>query len=130
VLYRLLVLSRFSPYLPVYCVFRFQILLLHHSFHFTFPLYFGLRGLIKLHTPVASWRNTPGYKLAQCATDTLAQYIALPYAFNVKLCTDLIHNLNGIYINSENRFVSSDINNMYTNLPTSDLIKKMCKNEI
>jgi hypothetical protein len=38
---RLPVLSRLSPYFPVYCVFRFYILLLHHSFHFPFALHFG-----------------------------------------------------------------------------------------
>jgi len=36
-----LFLSRLSPYLPVYCVFRCYILLLHNSFHFPFPLHFG-----------------------------------------------------------------------------------------
>jgi hypothetical protein len=33
-LHRLRVLTSFSPYLPVYCLFRCYIPLLHHSYHF------------------------------------------------------------------------------------------------
>lgn len=40
-LHLLLVLSRFSPYLPVYCIFRCYILLLHHSLHVPISRHFG-----------------------------------------------------------------------------------------
>lgn len=36
-----MVRSHFSPYLLVFYVFRYSILLLHHSFHFPLPLNFG-----------------------------------------------------------------------------------------
>lgn len=39
-LHRLLVLINFSLFLPVYCIFRCYILLLHHSFHAPFSHHF------------------------------------------------------------------------------------------
>jgi hypothetical protein len=72
-LHWLLVLSRFSPYLRVYCIFRCYILLLHDYFHFPFPLHF--------------WSSSPFF--FQCPgqyllrPSVISQHNIRPYHFNM-----------------------------------------------
>jgi hypothetical protein len=49
-------------------------------------------------------------------------YIPLPYTFNVKNSVQLIEDLSKITINPSLQFASFDISNMYSNVPTGDLL--------
>jgi hypothetical protein len=48
--------------------------------------------------------------------------ITLPYRFNVRNSVELITDLNKININTDIRICSFDIKNMYSNVPTCELI--------
>jgi len=81
--------------------------------------------------PVISWKNAPAYKVAKILTNKLLTYIPLPYTYNVKNTTHLINDLKEIPYNQDLRLASLDIANMYTNIPTDELITitdKACQN--
>jgi hypothetical protein len=65
----------------------------------------------------------PSYKLAKTFTQLLQLHIPLPYAFNVKNSAHLINDIAGNPHDPNLRMASLDINNMYTNIPTNDLIQ-------
>jgi hypothetical protein len=101
------------------------------------PLAPTIRGLMKIHKidspmrPVVKWQNAPGYKLAEMLAKNLQLYLPLPYAFNVKNLVQLIDNLLNIPFDPNLQFVSFDIINMYSNVPTDDLVninETLCKN--
>ena len=48
--------------------------------------------------------------------------IPLPYTYNFKTSTQLMHGLMDISYTNDIKFASFDITNMYTNIPTQDLI--------
>jgi hypothetical protein len=48
--------------------------------------------------------------------------LVLPYTFSIRNSDDLIKDLNNIDINTDIRICSFDINNMYSNIPTYELI--------
>jgi hypothetical protein len=50
-------------------------------------------------------------------------FIPLPNTFNVRNSTHLITDLKEIPVDSDLRFASFDITDMYSNVPTTDLIK-------
>lgn len=83
-----------------------------------------IRGLIKIHKveapirPIVNWQNAPAYKLAKLLIKQLQLHIPLPYTFNVKNTTHLIHDISNIPFNNKLRLASFDIVNMYTNIPT------------
>jgi hypothetical protein len=96
-----------------------------------------IRGLIKIHKaeapirPIINWRNAPAYKIAKALTKILSIHIPLPYAYNVKNSRQLIKDLQDIKYNRDLRLASFDITNMYTNIPTKNLlgiIDTICKN--
>jgi len=88
----------------------------------------SIRGLVKIHKedspigPIISWKNVPAYKLAKVLVEKHQTYIALLYTFNVKNTTHLIHDLFDIPCDQNLKFASFDITNMYTNIPTSELV--------
>jgi hypothetical protein len=88
----------------------------------------NLHALIKLHKnpisirPIINRCNSPAYKLATHLTHILKQYIHLPSPFNIKNTPHLINDLQNININKDIRLCSFDISNMYTNIPTNDMI--------
>jgi len=88
----------------------------------------SIRGLVKIHKedspigPIISWKNAPAYKLAKVLVEKHQTYIALLYTFNVKNTTHLIHDLFDIPYDQNLKFASFDITNMYTNIPTSELV--------
>jgi hypothetical protein len=97
----------------------------------------SLKGLIKirkLEAPirlVVNWKNAAAYKAAKTLTKNLLTYIPLPYCFNVRNSTHLIEDLHEIPYDQNIRLASFDITNMYTNIPTHDLmtiIKEICQN--
>jgi hypothetical protein len=71
---------------------------------------------------MVNWTNAPAYKLAKILVKKLAIYIPLPYIFNIKKPTDLIAALKDISVDPDLKFASFDITNMYSNIPTTDLI--------
>ena len=87
-----------------------------------------IRGLIKIHKedspirPIVHWKNTPAYKLAKMVSKKkLEIYTPLPYTFNVK---NTVHKrLLEIPYDQVLKFASFDITNMYSNIPTNELIK-------
>jgi len=92
------------------------------------PSALSIRGMLKIHKtgapirPVINWKNAPAYKLAKMLTKKLQMYVSLPYTFNIKNSVQLIEELLCIPFNPNLQFVSFDITNMYSNVPTSDLI--------
>ena len=95
-----------------------------------------MRGLIKVHKegtpirPIVNWKNSPGYKLAQLLTKLITSHTPLPYTYNVKNTTQLMKDLTEIPQGHCMKFASFDINNMYSNIPTSEIttiLYEMCK---
>jgi hypothetical protein len=88
----------------------------------------SIRGLIKIHKPnspirpIVNWKPAPAYKIAKLLAKKLQQYIPLPNTFNVRNSTHLIQDLADIPFDSNLHFVSFDITNMYTNIPTEELV--------
>jgi hypothetical protein len=68
--------------------------------------------------PIVNWKQAPAYKIAKLLSKKLQQYIPLPNTFNVKNSTHLIQDLREIPFDSNLHFVSVDITNMYTTIPT------------
>jgi len=87
-----------------------------------------LRGLIKIHKegtpirPVVNFRNVPSYKLAKMLTDILKTHLPMPTVYNVKNSIQLMNDISQIPFFPELKLASLDISNMYTNIPTKDLI--------
>ena len=96
-----------------------------------------MRGLIKIHEegtpirPVVNFRNAPSYKLARMLTDILKTHIPMPNVCNVQNSTQLMNDISQIPFVPELKLASLDISNMYTYIPTKDLISiinNTCKN--
>jgi len=66
--------------------------------------------------------NAPAYKPAKMLVKLLAKHTPLPYTFNVINSTHLINNLFNIPYDHNLRLASFDISNMYTNIPTHELL--------
>ena len=85
-------------------------------------------GHIKIHKnnnpirPIVNWTNAPAYKLAKKSAKDLQKYIPLPYAFNVKNSIHLMKDLLDIPYDNNIKLASFDIMNMYTNIPTDELL--------
>jgi hypothetical protein len=100
------------------------------------PLPPFIRGLIKIHKqgapirPVINWKEAPAYKLAKHIPKHFNQLLQLPYNFNIQNVDKLIKEMNEIPFETELRFASFHIQNMYTNIPTTKLItiiQNMCR---
>jgi len=96
-----------------------------------------MRGLIKAHkegTPihqVVNFKNAPSYKLAKMLTDVLKSRLPLPNMYNVQNSTHLMNDISQILFVPGLKLASLDISNMYTNIPTKELIRiinSICKN--
>ena len=89
----------------------------------------SLRGLVKVHKkdtpirPIVNYRNAPSYKLAKMFTEKLKTYIPLPHVYNVQNSVQLMKDLSEIPFNPRLKLASLDISNMYTNIPTEELLK-------
>lgn len=88
-----------------------------------------IRGLIKIHKadspiwPIINWKEAPAYKIAGMLVKNLETFIPLPYTVNVKNSIQLLNDLRDMPFDKDLQFVSFDITNMYTNIPTAELIK-------
>jgi len=92
-----------------------------------------MRGLVKLHKedtpirPIINWRNAPGYKLAKMLAGKLTLKIPLPSAYNVTNTVQLTNDVIDIPYDHNIKFASFDINSMYSNIPTTDLMTTLRK---
>jgi hypothetical protein len=95
-----------------------------------------IRGLIKIHKedspirPIVNWKNSPAFKLARSLVKKLQTHVPLPYPFNIKNTIQLINDLKNIPVDQNLRLASFDISNMYTNIPTEEIltiIESACK---
>ena len=87
-----------------------------------------IRGLPKVHKiecpirPIVNWKGAPAYKLAKHLNKLIQLYISLLNAFNVKSAVHLMDDLLDIPLKQGITFASFDIENMYPNIPTNELI--------
>jgi hypothetical protein len=72
--------------------------------------------------PVVNWKNASAYKLARSLVKKLQTHVPLPYAFNIRNTVQLINDLKDIPFDQNLRLASFDISNMYTNIPTDELL--------
>jgi len=80
--------------------------------------------------PVVNYKNAPSYKLAKLFTGILKSYIPLPNVYNILNSVQLMKDLSEIPFVPELKLASLDISNMYSNIPTDDLINvidTLCK---
>jgi len=69
-----------------------------------------------------NWTNAPPYKLAELLLKQLQLHTPLSHAFYVQNIPHLIKDLLDIPYNNKLTLASFDISNMYTNIPTKELI--------
>jgi len=72
--------------------------------------------------PIVSFKNAPSYKLATMFTSILQSYIPLPNIYNVQNSVQLMRDLSDIPFVPGLKLASLDISDMYTNIPTEDII--------
>jgi hypothetical protein len=71
------------------------------------------------------------YKTNRKAKTKLHTYIPLPYAFNVENTVQLMKDLRAIPYDRNMRFAFIDLTNMYSNVPTNELmaiVEYICEN--
>jgi len=89
------------------------------------------RGFVKVHKEgapvrqIVNWKNAQAYKIAKLLARTIHTYIPLPYIFNVENSVQLMNELTDIPYDHNIKFASLDINNMYSNIPTKEIIKTL-----
>ena len=88
----------------------------------------NIRGLPKIHKienpirPIVNWRDAPAYKMAKSLNKLIQLHIPLPNAFNITSPTQLISELLNIPYIPGIKLASFDIENMYSNIPTNEII--------
>jgi hypothetical protein len=101
------------------------------------PMAPTIRGLMKVHKegtpvrPIINWKNAPAYNLAKMLVKKLHTHIPLPYTFNVEKTVQLIIDLRAIPYDRNMKFASLDLTNMYSNIPTNELmtiLENICEN--
>ena len=71
---------------------------------------------------MVNYKNVPSYKLAKMLTGILKPYLPLPNVYNILNSVQLLNDLSQIPFVLELKVASLDVSNMYTNIPTTDLI--------
>ncbi|GFG35868.1 hypothetical protein Cfor_05241 [Coptotermes formosanus] len=93
------------------------------------PTATSLRSLIKFYKagapirPIVNWQNAPAYKIAHFITDLLKTLAPLTYTYNVKNSAQQIEDLQDITCDNNLNLASFDTKNMYTNMPTSEVLQ-------
>jgi hypothetical protein len=86
------------------------------------------RGMIKIHKadapirPLINWRNAPAYELAKILTKKTENIYTPPLHIQCGKFHTSIEDLSKITYNPDIQFVSFDITNIYSNVPTGDLL--------
>jgi hypothetical protein len=86
----------------------------------------NLHAIIKLHKPstpirpIMNWKKAPAYEVAKHLSQTLHNYLLLPYKYNTHNSVHQITGLKTTEISKDTRICSFDIENMYTNIPKID----------
>jgi hypothetical protein len=90
-----------------------------------------LLGRMKLHKqdkpiwPIVNWKNCPAYNVAKHLNEILHDALQLPNTFNVKYSTALILTLMQTKVDENTKLCSFCIENMYTNVPITDVKNTM-----
>jgi hypothetical protein len=71
--------------------------------------------------------NAPAYKMARILIKKCTSHIPLPHIFNIKNPSQLITDLNEIPVDHDLKFTSFNISNIYSNIPTTELIPIIAK---
>jgi len=88
----------------------------------------NIRGLPKVQEtqcpirPIVNWIGTPAYKLAKYLNQLLTTITPLPNTFNVSNTTHLMKAIQNIPHKPGIQLASLDIENMYPNIPTNEII--------
>jgi hypothetical protein len=91
-------------------------------------------GTVKLHKrdetkrPIVNRKGSPGYKTAKHLNTLLSETLKLPKAFNIQNSHHLTQSLINTKIDKNTKLCSFDIENMYTNIPNSELKNIIKKN--
>jgi hypothetical protein len=72
--------------------------------------------------PILNWQEAPAYKVAKFAVQQIKQLNPLPISYNVTDSINLVNDLNNIDFSNGTKLCSFYITNVYTNIPTSDII--------
>jgi hypothetical protein len=68
------------------------------------------------------WKNAPAYGLAKKLSKLLHNHLKLPNTNNIQNSTHLMADLQIIELNDNMRLCSFDVENMYTNIPKTEII--------
>jgi hypothetical protein len=85
--------------------------------------------MIKIHKdnkpirPIFTSIQAPSYKLATFIGRELSELIELSYTFSTKNSRQLAHELATIQVNNSHKMITSDVKDLYVNLPTQDILK-------
>jgi hypothetical protein len=77
--------------------------------------------------PIVNWKESPGYKLAKHIKTILNNIIKMPNIFNIQNSHHLSQSLMNTKIDTNMKLCSFDTENMYTNIPITE-IKNIIKN--
>jgi len=83
----------------------------------------NLNAYVKTHTevapirPVINSRHAPAYKTAKLLNKKLLNLVNLPNTFITKNSHEVAKDLHNIQLHSNNRLISLDIKDLFTNLP-------------
>jgi hypothetical protein len=94
----------------------------------------NLRGQPKLHKegipirPVVNFMNAPTYKLCKFLNTKLNNKLNYTQDYSVKNSLDLISKIKDVNIPTNTMFISFDVSNMYTNIPTKETMEILKEN--
>ena len=92
------------------------------------PITTKLNALIKTHKeekpirPVINNVHAPPYKLAKHLNKNLNQLMSLPYTYATKNSKEVAQELSKIQINDQHKIITLDIQDLYVNIPTQNII--------
>jgi len=93
------------------------------------PIAPKLNALIKTHEednpirPVINNIQAPSYKLAKHLNKKLNQLISLPHTYATKNSKEVAQELSNIQINDQHKTITLDVQDLYVNIPTHNIIK-------
>jgi hypothetical protein len=70
---------------------------------------------------IVNLKGSPGYKLTKYITTELCSILKLPTTYNIQNSSNQIHSLKNTKIDENAKLCSLDIENMYSNIPTTEV---------